>query len=114
MAKTAVAVAVAADPVADRVAVLERVRSRRPPEAVATYPNVAGGAPMTVRAPAAVDRVPPADLGEWADDRVLAAFGGRTRLNPAEGAAFAVLGAFRSGDPAAVRRAVSEAGAGLD
>jgi len=102
------------DPVAARVAVLNRVRSRRPADKVRTYQDAEGGPPVTSRIPADADRLPPRDLTEWCDDRELACFGGRTRLNDAEQAAYGILEAMRGGDQEAVRRAVKAAGDGLD
>lgn len=113
MAKTAVAVP---DPVQARRAVIERVLARqKPPEARYALDPKTG---QTIRADMRVtgdgERLAPADLGEWADDRTLACFGGRTGLRAAEAAAFGILGAMRSGDPDAVRAAVRAAGHGLD
>ena len=112
MRKTATAVA--EDPVTARVAVLERVKARRPPDKIRQYPSLTGEAPFISRNPPDTDRLPPRDLESWADDRTVAAFGGRVRLNPAEQVAYDILTAMRSGDPAEVRRVVSEAGKGLD
>jgi hypothetical protein len=60
------------------------------------------------------ERQAPAGLGEWCDDRIVACFGGRVRLNPAEQAAYEILQAMRTGDAAAVTVAVAKAGGGLD
>lgn len=112
MRKTATAVV--DDPVQARISVLERVKARRPPDRIRTYPNFDGGPPMVTRIPPDTDRLPPTDLGAWCDDRELACFAGRVRLNDAEAAAHAILTAMRSGDAATVRRTVGEAGKGLD
>lgn len=112
MAKTATATV--SGPVAARVAVLERVKARRPPDKVRTYPNLDGGEPFVSRVPAAADRLPPRTLQDWIDDRVIGAFGGRTGLNPGEQAVFTILEAMRSGDSRAVQGTVKTAGAGLD
>jgi hypothetical protein len=107
MAKTATVTM--EDPAEARIAVLERVRARRPPDTVHTYPGPDGSV-LTSRSPAGADRLAPADLGQWCDDRVLATFGGRTRLNPGEQAAFEILEACRSGEPVTVAAAVRAAG----
>ena len=104
----------AEDPAAARIAVLERVKARRPADKVRTYPNFDGGEPMVTRIPPDTDRLPPRDLEQWLDDRELGCFGGRIRLNDAESAAHAILTAMRTNDEAAVRRAIGEAGQGLD
>src|SRR6185437_5626950 len=101
------------DPVAVRVAVLNRVKSRRPPDQVRQYPSIDGGVPLISRTPSE-GRLPAANLQEWADDREVGAFGGRVRLNPAEAAAHSILQAMRCGDPRVVREAVGRAGQGLD
>jgi hypothetical protein len=102
------------DPVAARIAVLDRVKARRPADKTRTYPNLDGGEPVVTRIPPDIDRLPPRNLEAWCDDRELACFAGRTRLNDAEAAAHAILTAMRTGDPGAVRRAVGEAGKNLD
>ncbi len=104
----------AEDPVTARVAVLERVKARRPADQVRTYPNLDGGEPMVTRIPAGTDRLPARDLQQWVDDRVVACFGGRVRLNPAEECAHQILESFRTGDQDTVRKAVRTAGDGLD
>ncbi len=104
----------AENPTAARIAVLKRVKARRPPDTVRTYPNFDGGEPTITRIPPDTDRLPPRDLEAWCDDRELACFAGRIRLNDAESAAYAILTAMRTGNPATVRRAVSEAGKGVD
>jgi hypothetical protein len=115
MARKAAAAAVAGDPVAARIAVLARLQARRPESRVRTYANVDGGGhDLKVTDPPADDRMPPRDLGEWADDRVWGMLGGRTGLNPAEQAACEILESFRSGDPDTVSRAVGRAGSSLD
>ncbi len=110
MAKKA---ATADDPVAARVAVLERVRSRRPPDQERVYPSLDGRPPLVTRTPPQVEVPPPADLGQWVDDRILAAFGGRTTLNAGSQCALAIIESCRSGDPAAVRRTAAAAGRDL-
>ncbi len=106
MGKTAAVKAPDPDPVAERVAVLERVRARRPPDRVLTYPSLDGRPGMRQHIPPDADRLPPADVGAWVDDRVLATFGSRTGLNPGEQIAYDILTAMRSGDPDTVRSAV--------
>lgn len=106
--------AAADDPVTARVAVLDRVKARRPADEIRQYPSVDGSAPLVNRTPAGTDRLPPRDLAEWVDDRVINTFGGRTRLAPAEECASQILESFRSGDQEAVRKAVKAAGDGLD
>jgi hypothetical protein len=109
------AAAEAADPVAARVALIERVKARRPPDIVRSYPSLnAGAPPMVQRIPAAEDRLPPKDLGEWCDDRTLATFGGECVMNVAQQAAFTILESMRADDPKAVQEAVRRAGDGLD
>lgn len=103
-----------ADPTAARVAVLERVKARRPEGKTRTYPNVDGGPPAILRIPADSDRLPPNDLQQWIDDRVVACFGGRVRLNDGEQCAFTILESMRGGDAKAVRETVKRAGEGLD
>ena len=108
------AVAAAQDPVTERVAVLDRVKARKAPDVIRTYPSVDGAQPLVSRTPGGIDRLPPRDLEAWCDDRVIACFAGRVRLNPAEECAHAILTAMRTGDPDTVQRAVREAGSGLD
>lgn len=103
-----------ADPVAQRRAVIGRVLDRRAPERTRSYANVDGGPPATIRIPADTAVTPPASLGQWCDDRTMAAFGSRTRLNPAEQAAHSILESMRTADPRVVRDAVGTAGKGLD
>jgi hypothetical protein len=112
MRKTATTVA--GDPVQARIQVLERVKARRPEDKVRQYPNLTGGPAFVYRNPPDTDRLPPRDLEQWADDRELACFAGRVRLNAAEQVAQDILTVMRSGDTDAVRRAVSDAGKGLD
>lgn len=116
MARTATATVKAADPAAERRAVLDRILARTRPPKVTFRMDPQTGEKMQDVARVAGDseRVPPRDLGEWADDRVAACFGGRLRLNPAEQAAYGILQAMRSGDAAAVAEAVRTAGGGLD
>jgi hypothetical protein len=102
------------DPVASRVAVLSRVKARRPPDKVRSYPSTTGDEPLVSRTPSETDRLPPRTLADWVDDRTVATFGGRTKLNAAEQCAFEILEAFRSADQAAVRKAVQAAGKGID
>ena len=114
MAKTATAPK-APDPAQVRRQVIDRVLARRPEPKVRTYANVDGrGHDLQVTDPPGEDRMPPRDLGEWADDRVMGVFGGRLRLNPPQQAAYDALEAMRSGDQAAVRNAVQAAARGLD
>jgi hypothetical protein len=101
-----------ADPVADRIAVLERVRARKAPDQVRSYPNMNGGEPLISRTPVE-GRLAPVNLEQWCDDREVGAFGGR-RLNDGEAAAHAILTSMRTGDVKAVREATGRAGEGLD
>jgi hypothetical protein len=114
MTRKAAMTAADQDPVAARVAVLDRVRARRPADEIRQYPSVDGSGPLVNRSPPGVDRMPPLNLEQWCDDRTVNTFGGRTRLAPAEECAATILESFRSGDQEAVRKAVKAAGDGLD
>jgi hypothetical protein len=115
VSKSRQTVTVLADNFAARCAALERIQARRPPPKVLTYRGAApGGQDLVIRVPADTDRLPPATLGEWVDDREIAALSLRRRLFPAEEAVFAIAEAARTGDLEQVRAAVRAEGARLD
>jgi hypothetical protein len=110
MAKTPAVTAV--DPAADRKAVIDRVLARGPVPKVRHYldENTGEQRISVTRVAGGSERTPPADLGEWCDDRVVACFGGRTGLNAGEQAAFEIVEACRTGDAAAVAAVARAAG----
>lgn len=114
MAKAAAAVKTA-DPAQERREVVARVLARRPPDTLLHYPNPAyPDKPFIVRKQPEEDRLPPVTIGEWVDDRIIGCFGSQAVLNEGQAAAFAVLEAMRTGDPATVRAAVGRVGRDLD
>lgn len=114
MAKTAT-IAVA-DPARARREVIDRVLGRaKVPEPHYQIDSKTGAAVNTAaRVTGDGERQAAKDLGEWADDRTVACFGGRVRLNPVEQAAFGILEAMRGGDPGQVAAVVRKSGGGLD
>ena len=100
----------AADPATERRAVLDRVLARaRPPEGSTRWTPGPGDVRTEARV-AGAERLPAADLGEWIDDRIVACFGSRVRLNPVEAVAYGILQAMRPGDAAGIAAAVDPQG----
>lgn len=111
------------------VAVLDRVRARAPQDKKRSIANIDGGKPLEVKTPVegtlartASDghsvttsaRSAPKTIEEWCDDRELACFGGRVRLNRGESVLYDILSVMRTEDPDLVRFAVRTAGKDAD
>jgi hypothetical protein len=102
-------------PAEARAAVVARVLARRPPDVILTYANPAApDKPFKVIRQADGDRLPPASLPEWCDDRVMGVFGSRVALTSLEQAGFDILESMRDGQDALVRQAVGKAGRAAD
>lgn len=113
MARTATVTA--ADPATERRAVLDRVLARaKPPEGSYQIDTRTGQTVRTEARVAPAERLPAADLGEWIDDRIVACFGSRVRLNPVEAVAYGILQAMRAGDLAGIAAATRKGGSDLD
>lgn len=101
----------AADAVQVRRELIGRVRARIPGPVYRTAVG-AGllGTDMRVEVrPQGTAAVAPEDLSEWVDDRIAGALGSRMVRSAAEVAYLEINEAARTGDPAAVRRAVRDA-----